>query len=77
MTIPADRELDARGLNCPMPILKTKRILAELSSGQTLRIITTDPGSLRDFKAFAKQTGHELLDQRHDNVEFVHLLKKK
>jgi tRNA 2-thiouridine synthesizing protein A len=72
-----DRELDVRGLNCPMPILKTKKLLGELSSGQTLRVIATDPGSLRDFQAFARQTGHELLEQSHDNQEFVHLLRKK
>jgi tRNA 2-thiouridine synthesizing protein A len=72
-----DRELDVRGLNCPMPILKAKKLLGELASGQTLRVVATDPGSLRDFQAFAKQTGHELVEQRHDNVEFVHVLRKK
>lgn len=77
MTTPVDRELDVRGLNCPMPILKTKKTLGELTSGQTLKVVATDPGSLRDFQAFAKQTGHELLEQTHDNIEFVHLLRKK
>lgn len=72
-----DRELDVRGLNCPMPILKTKKMLAELQSGQVLKVLATDPGSLRDFQAFARQTGHELLEQSHDKVEFVHLLRKK
>lgn len=72
-----DRELDVRGLNCPMPILKTKKVLAEVGSGQLLRVIATDPGSLRDFQAFARQTGHELVEQTHDNVEFVHVLRKK
>ena len=72
-----DKELDVRGLNCPMPILKAKKLLGELTSGQTLRVVATDPGSLRDFQAFAKQTGHELVAQTHDNVEFVHVLKKK
>lgn len=72
-----DKELDVRGLNCPMPILKTKKLLGDLASGQVLRVIATDPGSLRDFQAFAKQTGHELLEQTHNNVEFVHVLKKK
>jgi tRNA 2-thiouridine synthesizing protein A len=72
-----DKELDVRGLNCPMPILKAKKLLGELASGQTLRVVATDPGSLRDFQAFAKQTGHELVSQTHDNVEFVHVLKKK
>jgi tRNA 2-thiouridine synthesizing protein A len=56
-----DKELDARGLNCPLPILRAKKSLAELQSGQVLRIIATDPGSVKDFAAFAKQTGNELL----------------
>ena len=77
MTMDVDRELDVRGLNCPMPILKTKKALAEVASGQLLRVIATDPGSLRDFQAFARQTGHELIEQTHDNVEFVHVLRKK
>ncbi len=77
MTMNVDRELDVRGLNCPMPILKTKKVLAEVTSGQLLRVIATDPGSLRDFQAFARQTGHELVEQTHDNVEFVHVLRKK
>jgi tRNA 2-thiouridine synthesizing protein A len=76
-TMNADHELDVRGLNCPMPILKTKKALAEVASGQTLRVTATDPGSLRDFQAFARQTGHELVEQSHDNVEFVHVLRKK
>jgi TusA-related sulfurtransferase len=72
-----DRELDVRGLNCPLPILKAKKTLAELSSGQVLRILATDPGSTRDFQAFARQTGHELLEQTQQQDEFVHLLRKK
>ncbi len=72
-----DRELDVRGLNCPLPILKAKKALAELSSGQVLRILATDPGSTRDFQAFARQTGHELLEQTQQQNEFVHLLRKK
>ena len=72
-----DRELDVRGLNCPLPILKAKKALAELSSGQVLRILATDPGSTRDFQAFARQTGHELLEQTQQQDEFVHLLRKK
>jgi tRNA 2-thiouridine synthesizing protein A len=72
-----DKELDVRGLNCPLPILKTKKMLAEVASGQLLRIVATDPGSVRDFQAFARQTGHELVDQTHDDVEFVHVLRKK
>lgn len=71
------KELDVRGLSCPMPILKTKKALADLATGELLRITATDPGSLRDFQAFAKQTGHELLEQRQAGDEFVHVLRKK
>lgn len=72
-----DRELDARGLNCPLPILKAKKALAEMESGQVLRIVATDTGSLRDFAAFAKQTGHALLEQQTLGSEFVHVLKRR
>jgi tRNA 2-thiouridine synthesizing protein A len=58
-----DKEVDARGLNCPLPILRAKKALTEIESGQVLRILATDPGSLKDFQAFAKQTGNELLQQ--------------
>ena len=56
-----DKELDARGLNCPLPILRTKKALTELASGQVLKVMATDPGSVKDFQAFSKQTGHTLL----------------
>ena len=59
-----DKELDTRGLNCPLPILKAKKALADMSSGQLLRVVSTDPGSTRDFQAFAKQTGNELVGDR-------------
>ena len=59
----ADKEVDARGLNCPLPILRTKKALSEMQSGQVLRILSTDPGSAKDFEAFARQTGNELLSQ--------------
>ena len=62
-----DKELDARGLNCPLPILRAKKALAELTGGQVLRIIATDPGSVKDFAAFAKQTGNELLSSAENN----------
>jgi tRNA 2-thiouridine synthesizing protein A len=76
-TLAADREVDARGLNCPLPILRTKKVLNEMKSGQVLRILATDPASLRDFQAFAKQTGHELLQHaEHDGV-FSFLLRHK
>ena len=72
-----DKELDARGLNCPLPILRTKKGLAELTSGQVLKIIATDPGSVKDFEAFSKQTGHALLSQAEANGEFTFFMRKK
>ncbi len=72
-----DKELDTRGLNCPLPILKAKKALAELRSGETLRVVATDPGSLRDFQAFARQTGNELVEQNTFGDEFVHLLRRR
>ena len=72
-----DKELDARGLNCPLPILRAKKSLAELQSGQVLRIIATDPGSVKDFPAFAKQTGNELVEQKEVNRVFEFYLKRK
>jgi tRNA 2-thiouridine synthesizing protein A len=72
-----DKDLDARGLNCPLPILRTKKALGELHSGQVLRIVATDPGSVKDFAAFCKQTGHELLSQADANKEFTFFMKKK
>ena len=71
------KELDARGLNCPLPILKAKKALAELMSGDVLRVLATDPGSVRDFQAFSKQTGNELVDQNEENAVFVHLIKRR
>ncbi|HEU4458136.1 MAG TPA: sulfurtransferase TusA family protein [Methylibium sp.] len=73
----AHKELDARGLNCPLPILKAKKALAELSSGQTLKVLATDPGSVRDFQAFARQTGNELLEQQANGDEFTHFLRRR
>ena len=72
-----DKELDARGLNCPLPILRTKKALTDMTIGQVLKILATDPGAVKDFQAFAKQTGHELL--HHDEAESVHifLMRKK
>jgi tRNA 2-thiouridine synthesizing protein A len=77
MTTTAHKELDARGLNCPLPILKAKKALAEMLSGQVLRIVATDAGSVKDFQAFAKQTGNELLEQHSLNGEHVTLLKRR
>jgi TusA-related sulfurtransferase len=73
----ATTELDTRGLNCPLPILKTKKALADLAAGQTLRVVSTDPGSVRDFQAFARQTGHELVEQTNVGSEFVHVLRRR
>ncbi|MBK6594830.1 MAG: sulfurtransferase TusA family protein [Burkholderiales bacterium] len=73
----ADKEIDTRGLNCPLPILKAKKALAEMSTGQTLKVVATDPGSTRDFQAFAKQTGNELIEQETVNGEFIHVLRRR
>ncbi len=72
-----DREIDTSGLNCPLPILKAKKALAELNSGQTLKVISTDQGSLRDFLAFSKQTGNELLEQQTLGTDFIHVLRRR
>jgi len=69
-------EVDASGLNCPMPILRAKKALKELQSGDILRIIATDPGSVKDFEAFAKQTGNELLESTKEGDAFVYRLRK-
>lgn len=70
-------ELDTRGLNCPLPILKAKKALAGLASGELLKVVSTDPGSLRDFQAFCRQTGNELVEQQTLGPEFVHLLRRR
>ena len=72
-----DKEFDARGLNCPLPILRAKKTLNEMTSGQVLRIMATDPGSVKDFAAFAKQTGNELLSSAENNKEFEFYIKRK
>jgi tRNA 2-thiouridine synthesizing protein A len=72
-----DKELDARGLNCPLPILRAKKSLNDMQSGQVLKIVATDPGSVRDFEAFAKQTGNELLSQAEADKQFTFFLKRK
>ena len=71
------KELDTRGLNCPLPILKAKKALAEMESGQLLKVVATDPGSTRDFQAFARQTGNELMEQSVQADEFIHVLKRR
>ena len=72
-----DKELDARGLSCPLPILKSKKSLTDMTSGQVLRIVATDPGSVKDIQAFCKQTGHELLSSAEDNNTYVFFVRKK
>jgi tRNA 2-thiouridine synthesizing protein A len=72
-----DKELDARGLNCPLPILKTKKALSEMVSGHVLRVVATDRAAVRDFQAFAKQTGNLLLSVEQQNREFVFYMKRK
>jgi tRNA 2-thiouridine synthesizing protein A len=71
-----DQELDASGLNCPLPILRAKKTLNSMQSGQILRIIATDPGSVKDFEAFAKQTGNELLESAEEGGKFIFRIKK-
>ncbi len=72
----ADLELDARGLNCPLPILRAKKALNSMSSGQILHVAATDPGSIKDFEAFARQTGNELIESNEVDGEFLFLVKK-
>ncbi|PIT82794.1 SirA family protein [Limnohabitans sp. 15K] len=72
-----DKEIDTSGLNCPLPILKAKKALNDMVSGQVLKVIATDPGASRDFEAFAKQTGHELVLQEKTEAHFVFALKRR
>ncbi len=71
------QELDTRGLNCPLPILKAKKALGDMSSGQLLKVTATDAGSVRDFQAFSKQTGNELVDQQTMGSDFIHILRRR
>lgn len=71
------KELDTRGLTCPLPILKAKKALADMQSGDVLKVVATDPSSVRDFQAFARQTGNELIEQSSSHDEFVHLLRRR
>lgn len=72
-----NKEIDTRGLNCPLPILKAKKTLADMASGQLLKVLATDSGSLRDFQAFAKQTGNELVEQQTVGAEYIHVLRRR
>jgi TusA-related sulfurtransferase len=77
MAMQIHKELDARGLNCPLPILKAKKSLNEMVSGELLRVVATDPGSVRDFQAFARQTGNDLIEQQTVGDEFIHVLRRR
>lgn len=72
-----DKEIDTRGLNCPLPILKAKKALTDMESGQLLKVVSTDAGSVRDFQAFARQTGNELVDQQTEGADFIHVLRRR
>jgi len=76
-----NKELDARGLTCPLPILKAKKALSDMHSGEVLKVLATDPGSVRDFQAFARQTGNDLVDQQTrrngDAEEYAHFLRRR
>lgn len=75
--IAIDKEIDTRGLNCPLPILRAKKALADMLQGQVLKVVSTDPGSNRDFQAFCKQTGNELLAQQNVGKDYIHWLKRR
>lgn len=72
-----NKELDTRGLNCPLPILKAKKALTDMLSGQLLKVVATDAGSVRDFQVFAKQTGNELVEQQTVGADFIHVLRRR
>lgn len=72
----ADKELDARGLNCPLPILRTKKMLNTMDAGETLKVVSTDPGSVKDMEAFCNQTGNEMVSSGEESGDFVFEIKK-
>lgn len=71
-----NQELDARGLNCPLPILRAKKAIAGLAAGEVLKVLATDPGAVKDFEAFCKQTGNELLQSRSAGDGFEFLIRR-
>jgi len=77
LNIAVDKEIDTRGLNCPLPILRAKKALADMLQGQVLKVVSTDPGSNRDFQAFCKQTGNHLLGQQNVGKDYIHFLKRR
>lgn len=70
-----DREVNARGLNCPLPLMKAQKALGEMQSGQTLKVIATDSGSMRDFLTFANESGHQMLEQLNVGKEYIHVMR--
>lgn len=77
MAMHADRELDCRGLNCPLPILRAKKSLSEIETGRVLKILATDPGAVKDFQSFARQTGNELLESSEAKGEYTFYIRRK
>jgi tRNA 2-thiouridine synthesizing protein A len=73
----ASKEIDTRGLNCPLPILKAKKALSEMQTGEILKVVATDPSSTRDFQAFARQTGNELLEQSQHDTDYIHFIRRR
>jgi len=73
----ANKEIDTRGMNCPLPILKAKKALSDMLSGEILKVVATDPNSTRDFQAFARQTGNELVEQSQHDAEYIHFLRRR
>jgi tRNA 2-thiouridine synthesizing protein A len=73
----ANKEIDTRGLNCPLPILKAKKALSEMQAGEILKVVATDPSSTRDFQAFARQTGNELLEQSRNGADYIHFMRRR
>jgi TusA-related sulfurtransferase len=71
-----DKEIDARGLNCPLPLMKAKKAMAEMQSGQVLRVVATDSGSMRDILEFVVEAGHEMLEQQHVGKEYIHIMRR-
>ena len=76
-TTQINKEIDVKGLNCPLPILRAKKALADMDSGQVLKVIATDPGSVKDFAAFCKQTGNPLLSSQESPTEFTFVIAKR
>jgi tRNA 2-thiouridine synthesizing protein A len=72
-----NKEIDTRGMNCPLPILKAKKALSDMQSGQLLKVVSTDAGSVRDFQAFARQTGNELVEQQTVEADYIHILRRR